>query len=79
MLVHLYDMLRDSSKGSASMPLVRFRKCLQAGSAGNAGAAAIDREVAAMMPALHTAGFGVSCCAVLNVGVSSMRCLAACM
>ena len=75
----LYEMLRDSSKGNASMPFVRFRKCLQAGSAGSAGTAGIDREVAAMMAALHTAGFGVSSCAVLNVDVCSMRCLTACM
>ena len=59
------------------MPLVRFKKCLQAGRAGNAGRAGMEREGAAIMPALHTTGFGALRCNVLNV--CGWHCAAACM
>ena len=52
---YLYDKLRDSSKGTASMPFVKFRKCLQAGSLGNAGIVGTEPGATAGF-ALHKAG-----------------------
>lgn len=59
------------------MPLVRFKKCLQAGSVGNAGTSGTDRAGAAMMFALQTASFGTLRCNVLKV--CGLHCPAACI
>ena len=50
------------------MPLVRFKKCRQTGSFGNAGRAGTDPEGAAMMFALHTASLGLTCNALRVCG-----------
>ena len=59
------------------MPLVRFKKWLQAGKVGNTGRAGTDRGGAAMMFALHTVRLGALRCKVL--GVCGLHCPAACI
>ena len=59
------------------MPLVRFKKCLQAGSVGKIGRAGTDRGGAAMVFDLHTVSLGALRFKVL--GVCGLHCPTACM
>ena len=52
--IYLYCKFSDSSKGTASTPFVKFRKCLHTGSRGNGGVAREGAELAAILVDLLT-------------------------